>query len=63
MPPYFIAGGTPKETLDKIELMVVSISKGDRGLCEFISQWGRYAYVASGPFGAEINNSSVVTAW
>ena len=52
---YFIGGGTPKATLDKIELMVTSVAPGDRGLYKFISQWGRYACVASGPFGAEIS--------
>ena len=56
-PPYFIGDGTPKATLDKIKLMVALAA---RGLYKFISQWGRYT---SGPFGAEINNSSVSTAW
>ena len=60
---FFIGGGTPKATLDKIEFMVPSVTPGDRGLYEFISQWGRYACVASEPFGAEINSSSVLDAW
>ena len=61
--PYFIGGGTPKATLDKIELMIASVVPADRGLSEFISQWGRYARVASGLFGAEVNDSSVGTSW
>ena len=62
--PYFIDGSTPKATLDKIELMIALVVPGDRVLCEFISQWGRYACVASGMFGAEVNNSSVLgTSW
>ena len=60
---YFIGGGTPKENLDKTKIMFVSVSPGNRGLYKFISRWGRYACVVSGPFGAEVNNSSVVTTW
>ena len=61
--PYFIGGGIPKEILDKIELMVASVAPGERGLYNFIFQWGRYAYVASRPFGAEVNKPSVATTW
>ena len=61
--PYFIGGGTPKATLDKIELMIASVVPGDLVLYEFISQWGQYACMASGLFGAEVNNFSVGTSW
>ena len=61
--PYFIGGGTPKETLDKITMMIASVAPPDRALYEGIAQWGRYACVAAGPFGAERNNSSVYNAW
>ena len=64
-PPTFIAGGgTPKATIDKIELMIaLLVVPGERGLYAFISQWGQYACVASGLLGAEVNNSSVGTCW
>ena len=61
--PYFVGGGTPKATLDKIGLMIASIAPVDRALHEGIAQWGRYACVAAGPFGAEVNNSSVGNSW
>ena len=32
-PPYFIEGGTPKATLDKIELMVASVPVADIWIC------------------------------
>ena len=61
--PYFISGGTPKQTLDKIELLLATIPGGERAAYEFIHQWGRYACVAAGQAGAELNQSSVATAW
>lgn len=61
--PYFISGATPKETLDKIELLVASVAAADRHLYEFIQQWGRYACVAAGTLGADVNQSSVATSW
>ena len=61
--PYFNGGGTPKEILNKIKSMAASVSPGDRGLYEFISQWGWDACVASGPFAAEVHNSRVATTW
>ena len=52
--PSFIGGGTPKETLKKIELMAASVSPDGRGLYEFILQCGAGSmhHVASGPFRA-----------
>ena len=62
-PPYFIGGGTPKRTLDKIALMIAAVAPTGRALYEIISQWGRYACVAAGQFGPEVNNSSVGNSW
>ena len=39
--PCFVGGDAPKGTLDKIELMVASVPAADRGVCEFVQQWGR----------------------
>ena len=61
--PYFIGGGTPKATLDKIDLLVASVPAEDRHLYEFIQQWGRYSCVAAGNVGAEVNQSSVALDW
>ena len=61
--PYFIGGGTPKATLDKMELMIASVVPADRALCEIISQWGQYACVATGQFGVEVNISTVGNSW
>jgi hypothetical protein len=61
--PYFITGGTPKDTLDKIELLVVSVPLADREVYEFIRDWGWYACVAAGPLGAEVNQSSISADW
>jgi hypothetical protein len=61
--PYFIGGGTPKETLDKIELLVASVPAANRDVYEFIQHWGSYACVALGQVGAKVNQSSVSTDW
>jgi hypothetical protein len=61
--PYFITGGTPEDTLDKTELLVASIPPADREVYEFIREWGRYACVAAGPLGAEVNQSSISVDW
>ena len=45
--PYFIGGGTPKATLEKIELMIAPVIPADSALYEIIAQWGRYACVAA----------------
>lgn len=61
--PYFIGGGTPKQTLDKIELLLATVPGGQRQAYESIHQWGRYACVAAGQLGAELNQSSISTEW
>jgi hypothetical protein len=61
--PYFMSGGTPKETLDKIELLVASVFAADRDVYQFIREWGRTACVAAGNVGAEVNQSSMSVEW
>jgi hypothetical protein len=61
--PYFIGGGTPKETFDKIESLVAAVPAADRDAYEFIQQWGRYSCVAAGNLGAEINQPGSAVMW
>jgi hypothetical protein len=62
--PYFIGGSTPKETLDKVELLVAAVPAGDRAEYQIIQDWVRYACgVAAGTVGAEVNQSMVATDW
>jgi hypothetical protein len=61
--PYFIGGGTPKETLDKIELLVAAVPAADRDAHESIQQWGRYSCVAAGNLGAEVNQPGSAVMW
>jgi hypothetical protein len=49
--PCFIGGGTPKETCDKIELLIAAVPAADRDACESIQQWGRCLCVAAGNLG------------
>jgi hypothetical protein len=57
-------GGTPKDTLDKIESLVASVPMEDQEVCEFMREWGRCSCVAMGPVGAKVNqSSSIAAAW
>jgi hypothetical protein len=62
--PHFIGGGTPKETLDKIELLVAAApAAADQDACESIQQWGRCSCVAAGNLGAEVNQPGSAVMW
>jgi hypothetical protein len=53
--PCFVMGGTPKDTLDKIDLLVASVLM----VCKFMQEWGRCVCAAAAPIGAEVNQSSI----
>jgi hypothetical protein len=42
-PHFLLVGGTSKESLDKIELLVAAVAAADQDLYEFIWEWGRAA--------------------
>jgi hypothetical protein len=61
--PYFIEGGTPKATYDKIEMLVAATPEAHRPSFEFIQDWGRYACVAAGHAPPASHMPSVSIAW
>jgi hypothetical protein len=61
--PYFIEGGTPKATHDKIEAMIATMPAASRPPFEFIRDWGRYACVAAGHAPPTSHQPSVAVAW
>jgi hypothetical protein len=61
--PYFIEGGTPKATLDKIEQLVTASPVAHRPAFSFIQDWGRFACVAAGPQAPQSHRPSVAVGW
>jgi hypothetical protein len=59
--PYLIAGGTPKEIFEKVELLVAASPAEHRPSFERIRQWTRYSCVARSP--ALRWQSRVSVAW
>jgi hypothetical protein len=61
--PYFMEGGTPKATLDKIDTLVEASPEEHRPAFRFMQSWGRYACVAAGPAPPGSQHPSIAIAW
>jgi hypothetical protein len=61
--PYLIQGGSPKETLDKIELLVAESPAEHRPAFESIQVWARYACVARSATIPGARQPAVAVAW
>jgi hypothetical protein len=61
--PYFIEGGTPKATLDKIEQLVAASAVEHRPSFSFIQDWGRFVCLAQGPQAPQSHRPSAAVAW
>jgi hypothetical protein len=61
--PYFIEGGTPKLTLDKIQQLVAASPAEYRPAFAFIRDWGRYSCLAAGAAAPGVHRPSVAVAW